>query len=65
MSFFPLSLGVDLSESVVLHLLVANGETPRLIAIYNDNYKFIAFSHSILHEFAVINEATGIFTVRL
>ena len=33
LSFFLLYLGVDPSESVVLHLPVAHDETPRQIAI--------------------------------
>ena len=36
-----------------MHLLVAHDETPGQIAICNDDYKFVAFSYSILHEFAV------------
>ena len=38
----------ELSESIVLHLPVAYDETPRQIAICNDDYKFAAFSHNIL-----------------
>jgi len=47
-SLFPPSLGVTHSKSITLHLLVAYDETPKQIAIYNDDYKFDAFSHSIL-----------------
>ena len=61
MSFFPLSLEIEPSESVILHLSVAYDETPRLITICNDDYKFSTFSDSILHEFAVINEVTSMF----
>ena len=43
MSIFSLSLGVDPSKTVVLHLLVAYDETPRQIAICNDDYKFAIF----------------------
>ena len=39
---------VDPSKSVTSHLRVAHDETPKQIAIYNDDYKFDAFSHSIL-----------------
>ena len=47
------------SESIALHLPVAYDETPRQIAICNDDYKFAAFSHSILQEFVVTNEVSG------
>ena len=45
---FSLSLGVELSESIALHLPIAHDETCRYIAICNDDYKFAAFSYSIL-----------------
>ena len=48
MSFFPPSLRVEPSESVALHFPVAYDETPKQIAICNDNYKFVTFSHSTL-----------------
>jgi len=35
------------------------------IVICNDDYKFAAFLHSILQKFAVVNEVTYIFTLRL
>ena len=54
MSFFPLYLGVDPSELVALHLPIAYDETPRHIAICNDNYKFTALPYSILQEFAAV-----------
>ena len=31
------------------------------IAICNDNYKFVTFSHNILREFLAINEVTSMF----
>ena len=61
MSFFLLSLGVEPSESIALHLHVAYNETPKLKEICNDDYKSVAFLHSILQEFAVVNEVTGTF----
>jgi len=48
MSFFPLDLRVEPSESIALHLLVAHDETSRQIAIYNNDCKIALFSHSIL-----------------
>jgi len=48
------------SELIVLYLPVACDETTRKIAICNDDYKIVAFSHSILHEFIVVNEVMGI-----
>jgi len=60
MSLSPI-LEVESSESIVLHLPVAYDKTPKLIAICNDDYKFAAFSHSILQEFVVVNEVTGMF----
>ena len=48
MSFFPLSLGVEPSESIALHLFIAHDVTSRQVAICKDDYKFVAFSHSIL-----------------
>jgi len=39
-------------------LLVAHDEIPEEIAIYNDYYKFIAYSHSILQEFAIDDDVT-------
>ena len=57
MSFFPLSLGVEPNESIALHLPVAHDEISRQIAICNDHYIF----HSILQEFAVVNEVTCMF----
>ena len=65
MSFFPLHLRVEPSESIALHLLVAHDETSRQIAICNDDYRFAAFSHSILQEFAVVNEVTSMFPLGL
>ena len=56
MHLFLLSLKVKSSKLIALHLPVAHDETPRQIAIYNGNYKFVAFSHSILQEFVVANE---------
>jgi len=44
-----------------LHLPVAHDETSKQITICNDDYKFAAFLHNILQEFAVINEVMGIF----
>jgi len=61
-SFFPISLGVEPSELVALHLHVAHNEIPRQIVIYNDNYKFAVFLHSILYEFAV-NEDCDVMTL--
>jgi len=61
MSLFPPSLRVILRESIALHLRVANDETLRQIAICSDDYKFVAFSHNILHEFTLINEVTCMF----
>jgi len=43
MSFFFISLGVDPSKSVALHLPLAHDETSRQIASYNDDYKFVDF----------------------
>ena len=40
MSFFLLSLEIDPSESIALHLFVAHDETSRQMAVYNDDYKF-------------------------
>ena len=57
MSLFPPSLGVTPSKSITLYLPVAYAE----IAICNDDYKFAAFSHSILQEFKHVNEVTGMF----
>ena len=57
---FSLSLEVEPSESIALHLLVTHDETFRHIAICYDDYKFAAFSHSILQKFAV-NEVTCMF----
>jgi len=42
-------------------LPVAHDETPKQIATCSDNYKFAAFAHSILQEFAVVNEVTCMF----
>ena len=61
MSLFPPSLGVTPSKSITLYLPVAYDETLREIAICNDDYKFTAFSHSILQEFTHVNEVTGMF----
>ena len=36
------------SELIALYLSVAYNETPRHIEICNDDYKFVAFSYSIL-----------------
>jgi len=47
------------SKSIALHLLITYNEIPRQIAICNDDYKFAAFSRSILQEFAVVNKVTG------
>ena len=47
------------SEPIALHLPVVYDETPRQIAVCNDDYKFDAFSY-ILQEFAV-NEVTCMF----
>ena len=58
MSFFFLSLGVNPSKSVALHLHVAHDGTSRQITSCND-YKFVAFSYSICN-FAV-NGVTGMF----
>ena len=60
MSLFFKSLGVDPSEPVALHLPVTYDETPRQLAIFNVNYKFVAISYSNLQEFTV-NEVTGMF----
>jgi len=59
-SLFSLYLEVDPRELVALHLPVAHDETPGHIASCNDDYKFVVFSYSILQEFAVVNEVTGI-----
>ena len=53
-----LSLGVIRSESDALHFLVSHDEISRQIVICNDDYKFVAYPYSILHEFAVDNEVT-------
>jgi len=50
---------------VTLRLLVAHDGTPIQKTICNDNYKFATFSHSILHEFAVVNKVTSIFYFEL
>ena len=60
MSFFSLYLGVGPNELVALHLPVAHDETPKQIAICNNDYKFAVFSYSILQEFVVVNEVTNI-----
>ena len=53
---FPL-LGVILRVSTALHLpVVYIDDIIRSIAIYNDTYKFAAFSYSILQEFTVDNK---------
>jgi len=49
------------SESIALHLLVAYDETPKQMAICNDDYKFDAFSHNILQKFTIANEVTSMF----
>ena len=43
-----------------MNLHVVHDETPRQVAICNDDYKFAALSHNILQDFAVVNEVTGI-----
>ena len=48
MSLFLPSLGVTYSESITLHLPDAYDGTLKQIVICNDDYKFAAFSHSIL-----------------
>ena len=48
MSFYPLSLGVEPSESITLHLPIVHDETSRHVAICNDDYKFSTFLYSIL-----------------
>jgi len=45
---FFLSLGVMFSGSDVLHLPAAHNEISKQIVICNDDYKFVAYSHSIL-----------------
>ena len=40
-------------------MLVAYDETPKHIAICNDDYKFVAFPYSILQKFTVVNEVKG------
>ena len=60
LSVFSLYLGVDSSESVALHLPIEHDKTPGHIAICNDDYKFTAFSHSILQEL-IVNEVMGMF----
>jgi len=48
------SLGVMLRVHTALHLPIAHIDNIiRLIAIYNDIYKFAAYPHNILQEFAV------------
>jgi len=52
---FP-SLRVMLRVSTVLHLLIARDDNiTRHIAVYNDNYKFTAYSYSILQKFTIDN----------
>ena len=45
---FFLSLGVILNEFDTLHLPITYDEIPKQIAIYNDDYIFTAYPHSIL-----------------
>ena len=45
------SVGILSSEIVALHLSEIYDETRRQITSCNDDYKFVAFSHSILQEF--------------
>jgi len=56
-----ISLEVTPSESDALYLLTTHGEISRQIAISNDDYKFVAYPHSILQKFAVKNMV--IFTI--
>ena len=51
--------GDEPSESITLYLSVAYDETSRQIAICNHDYKFVAFPHNFLQEFANINEVRG------
>ena len=51
---------VDPSKSVASHLRVAHDETPKQIAIYNDDYNLLHF-RIVSCRFAVVNEVTGIF----
>lgn len=48
-----LFLGVLLCEYVALHLLVMHDEISRQIAIFNEEFKFVAYSHNILQEFVL------------
>ena len=56
MYLFFLSLGVKPSKSGALHLPVTDDEISRQIAICNGDYKFAAYTYSILQEFAVDDE---------
>jgi len=53
---FFLSLRVRPSKFDALHVPVMHDEISRQIAICNDDYKFVTYPHSILHEFAVNNK---------
>ena len=52
---FP-SLGVMLRMFTALYLSVAHDNLTKQIAICNGNYKFAAYSYSILQEFAIDNK---------
>jgi len=61
MPLFP-SLKVKPNASIALHLPIAHDETPRQVAICNDDYKFVVFQHSIiLQKFTVLNEVMAMF----
>lgn len=51
--FFSSSLGVIPGESGLLYLLTVHDKSSRKIAIYNDDYKVVAYPRSILHKFVV------------
>ena len=53
---FFLSLRVIPSESDALHFPVTRYEILRQITICNNDCKFAAYSHNILHEFTVYDE---------
>jgi len=50
------SLGIMPRVFIASHFPVAHDNLTRQIAICNDKYKFVAYSYSILQEFAVDNK---------